>query len=111
MKNQIKVREFKSQDDMILWVFSLCFSEVSPMVQPRLAQEEEERMEPGKSTPSIFASEMPQYHQSRPIRRRMAKIVSTWQFETLFAVIIFAHAILLGVQIEWESRQKIGMNN
>eukprot|EP00438_Fugacium_kawagutii_P020160 Skav209782 [mRNA] locus=scaffold9:609675:611687:- [translate_table: standard] len=32
----------------------------------------------------------------------MSKIVKTWYFEAFFAVLIFAHAILLGVQIDWE---------
>lgn len=71
-----------------------------------LAQEEESRMVmPGTSSPSIHASEMPQFqhiHKGRPCRKYMAKIVSTWQFETVFALFILAHAILLGVQIEWE---------
>lgn len=37
-------------------------------------------------------------------RQCIAKIVLTWQFETFFALLIFAHAILLGAQIDWECR-------
>ena len=32
----------------------------------------------------------------------IARLVRSWQFETFFALLIFAHAILLGVQIDWE---------
>jgi len=32
----------------------------------------------------------------------LRRVVHTWQFETFFALLIFAHAILLGVQIDWE---------
>eukprot|EP00435_Cladocopium_sp_Y103_P075318 s182_g56.t1 len=39
-----------------------------------------------------------------PFHRCTAKVVRTWQFETFFALLIFAHAILLGAQIDWECR-------
>ena len=39
-----------------------------------------------------------------PFHQCIAKVVRTWQFETFFALLIFAHAILLGAQIDWECR-------
>lgn len=39
-----------------------------------------------------------------PFHQCITKVVRTWQFETFFALLIFAHALLLGAQIDWECR-------
>jgi len=57
------------------------------------------------SSPSVAGDVMfnTDFHQNRhPAFRSLARMVSTWQFESFFATLIFGHAILLGLQIEWE---------
>lgn len=57
------------------------------------------------SSPSVAGEVMfnNDFHQNRhPAFRTLARMVSTWQFESFFATLIFGHAILLGLQIEWE---------
>lgn len=57
------------------------------------------------SSPSVAGEVMfnNDFHQNRhPALRTLARMVSTWQFESFFATLIFGHAILLGLQIEWE---------
>ncbi|CAJ1419502.1 unnamed protein product [Effrenium voratum] len=72
-----------------------------------MAQQEEMRMAPESEhidkSMSInhFGAPKPKDIKD-PARRYIAELVWTWQFETFFALIIFAHAMLLGVQIEWE---------
>ena len=46
--------------------------------------------------------EITDYHKRSKVLVYMARIVSTWQFESVFAVLIACHAVLLGAQIEWE---------
>lgn len=56
------------------------------------------------STPEIPADriEITDYHKRSKFLVYLAQIVSTWQFESFFAVLIACHAVLLGAQIEWE---------
>ena len=74
-----------------------------------LAKEEESKtavlVQSQSSSPSVVSANVmfDNFQRDRhPVFRTLARMVSTWQFESFFAMLIFGHAILLGLQIEWE---------